>query len=180
MSQYLVSQVFDQKPAYDEYPVFYHKYVDALPSGNLLHILEDQLNAFSFMLEKLEKSQWDFRYAEGKWSVKEVLGHIIDAERVFAFRAATFARGDQNELPGFDENAYVEESDLTDVTPQSLLTQFAHLRKANILLFATFGRDIMARTGVSNGKTISVAAIVFITAGHLQHHMNILKERYGL
>ncbi|WP_339792312.1 DinB family protein [uncultured Imperialibacter sp.] len=180
MSQYLVSQVLDQRPAYDEYPAFYHKYVDALPSGNLLHILENQLHTFSFMLERIEKDQWDYRYAEGKWSVKEVLGHIIDAERVFAFRAATFARGDKNELPGFDENAFVEESDLVEVSPESLLLQFSHLRKSNILLYASFTREAISRTGVSNGKSISVAAIVFITAGHLQHHMNILKERYGL
>ncbi len=179
MEKYLVNEAIDEKPEYEAYPTFYHKYVDAISEGNILHVLEDQLHALNGMLGALDDRQWGYRYDEGKWSVKEVLGHLIDAERVFAFRAAAFARGDQNELPGFDENKYVEESRLAEGTPAALLEQFNHLRKANIFLFATFTDAILSRTGVSNGKPISVRAIIFITAGHLQHHMNILKERYG-
>lgn len=180
MSQYFVSGVLDYKPLYEEYPPFYHKYVDSLPAGNIFHILEDQLNVLADRLSGLTEQQWLHRYDAGKWSVKEVLAHLIDAERVFAFRALTFARGDQNELPGFDENEYVKAGSFDARPSGELLAQFDYLRKANLLLYSSFGDDELKRTGVANGRRISVHALVFITAGHVQHHTNILKERYGV
>lgn len=180
MNQFLVERVLDQKPAHTEYPEFYHKYLDALPAANIFHTLESQLDYVRKHLGNLTEAQWNFKYADGKWSVSEVLGHLIDAERVFSFRAAAFARGDKNELPGFDENDYVVQGNLADHKPGKLLLQFEHLRKTNILLYSTFSDALLARTGIANGKPISVRAIVFITAGHVQHHLNILKERYGV
>lgn len=180
MNPFLVEKLLDQKPAFEEYPSFYHKYVDALPAGSVFQTLESQLKELRKRLGNLTEAQWDFRYAEGKWSVSEVLCHLIDAERVFSFRAAAFARGDKNALPGFDENDYVVQGNLADHQPGKLLLQFEHLRRANILLYSTFSDALLARTGMANGKQISVRAIVFITAGHVQHHLNILKERYGV
>lgn len=180
MPNYLVSAVLDQRPAYEEYPGFYHKYVDSLTDGNIFQTLEDQLTELENRVAKLAPEKWSHRYAGGKWSVKEVLGHMIDAERVFSFRALCFARGDKNELPGFDENTYVEEGDFDKVSEKELLRHLICIRRANVLLYSTFGDKELDRTGKANGSQISVRALVFITAGHFQHHLNILKERYGV
>lgn len=180
MAKYLVSTVLNEKPSYDEYPAFYHKYVDAIPEGNIFQIFEDQLSELEARLGDAGTDKWLFRYAEGKWSVKEVLGHMIDAERVFSFRSLCFARGDKNELPGFDENEYVKAGDFDKVSEKELLRHMICIRRANVLLYSTFGEKELERSGQANGKPISVRALVFITAGHFQHHMNILKERYGV
>ncbi len=180
MSQYLVNKTIDRRPQQEDYPVFYHKYVESLPSGNLLHILEDQLHAVNGRLGKIDAGKWLYRYADGKWSVKELLAHIVDAERIFAYRALTFARNDKNQLPGFDENDYVKIGNFDKIDEGGLLDQLNFLRKSNILLYSTFGDEELGRKGVSNGKEITVRALVFITAGHLQHHLNVLHERYAI
>jgi len=180
MGQYMVNKIVNQKPDLEDYPVFYHKYVESLPAGNLLHILEDQLQAVNSRLGNIDAAKWLYRYAEGKWSVKELLAHMIDAERIFAYRALTFARNDHNQLPGFEENDYVKVGNFDKVDEGTLLGQLNFLRKSNILLYSTFGDEELGRKGVSNGKEITVRALVFITAGHLQHHLNVLHERYAL
>ena len=180
MPNYLVSAVLGQRPAYEEYPAFYHKYVDSLPEGNIFQTLEDQLTELENRVAKLAAEKWTHRYAAGKWSVKEVLGHMIDAERVFSFRALCFARGDKNELPGFDENMYVEKGNFDKVSEKELVRHLICIRRANVLLYSTFGDKELARTGKANGSLVSVRALVFITAGHFQHHLNILRERYGV
>ncbi len=180
MTKYLVSTVLEQKPSYEEYPAFYHKYVDAISPGNIFQILEDQLSELEARLGNASAETWLHRYAEGKWSVKEVLGHMIDAERVFSFRTLCFGRGDKNELPGFDENEYVKSGDFDKVSEKELLRHMICIRRANVLLYSTFGEKELGRSGRANGNAVSVRALVFITAGHFQHHMNILKERYGV
>lgn len=180
MTKYLVSKVYTTKPAHAEYPPFYHRYVDALPSGNIFHLLEDQLNDLSSRLEGIADSKWGDRYAEGKWSVKEVVGHMIDVERIFSVRALCFARGDKNELPGFDENAYVDEAGFDGVDGKELVRHLICIRRANVLLYSTFGDKQLDRSGTANGKPISVRALVYATAGHLHHHSVILHERYGV
>lgn len=180
MSKYLVSAVLNRKPAYEEYPKFYHKYVDSLSEGNIFNILEDQLTTMEERLANLPADKWVYRYAEGKWSVKEVLGHMIDAERVFSMRALCFARGDQNELPGFDENSYVAEGNFDRINEKELIRHMICIRRANVLLYSTFTEKELSRKGVANGNPITVLALVFITAGHFRHHLNVLAERYGI
>jgi hypothetical protein len=120
----------------------------------------------------------NYRYAEGKWSVKELLQHLIDAERVFAYRALRFARNDSSELSGFDENLYVETCQADQRKMSSLLEEFNWMRKSNILMFESMSEDVMRREGRVDGNPISVRALGLIICGHLLHHLKVMEERY--
>ena len=117
-------------------------------------------------------------YAEGKWSIKELLGHIIDTERVFVYRLLRFSRADETPLAGFDQDPYVSASRANERSLQSLTDEFDHLRKANMFLIENLAETDLERSGKASGNSITVRALVYITGGHTQHHMNILKERY--
>ncbi len=164
------------KPHSTEYPSFFSRYVDLVSETDPISVLQ-QKNA-GLLLRSLSEQQGRYRYAEGKWSIKEVLGHVVDAERIFAYRALSIARGEKQSLPGFDENAYVENARFESRTFESVLAEYAAVREATILLFQSFDETILSQTGVSNNNPASVRALVYITAGHEQHHVNILNERY--
>lgn len=165
-------------PAPDEYAPYYGTYVRLLPEGDVLAILESQLQETLSLLRSLNEEQAAFTYAAGKWSVKEVIGHIIDTERVFAYRGLCFARGDNTPLPGFEQDDYVLGAEFNTRSAASLAGELEHLRHSNIFLFSTWSEAVQSRRGTANNNAITARAIPFILAGHERHHLNVLKERY--
>jgi len=169
-----------ERPGRDEYADFYAGYIAALPPGDILEILELQKDQFRQFAASISADRETFRYAPGKWSLREVVGHLIDAERVFSYRALCFSRGDETPLPGFDENFYVANADFDSRTLQSLIEELTLLRSANVLLFRSLAPEDLERVGVANTHPVSVRALAFILAGHVQHHFGVLRERYGI
>lgn len=167
------------RPTRDEYAPFYQTYLDALPEDvPILDLLESQLSETLAAWRALPERRWDDRYAPGKWSVRELAGHVTDTERIFAYRAVRAARGDATPLPGFDENEYVRHAGFAVRRLDSIADEFEHLRAANLALFRSLSADALARRGVANGHPFSVRAILHIMAGHEAHHLRILRERY--
>ena len=165
------------RPQPEEYPVFYKGYIDTV-SENVLAELEHQIEAFPAFLRGLTEDKGSFAYAEGKWTIKELIGHVIDTERIMAYRTLRIARNDSTPLAGFEENDYVANAHFADRSVDSLAEEFAQLRRANMHLFKSLNETELGRTGISNGKSISVKALVYIIAGHLNHHRRIIEERY--
>ena len=166
------------RPGTDEYAPFYAGYVNAVPDGELLMLLRDQLAETEALLREFKGSRADHRYAPGKWSVKEVVGHMADAERIFAYRALRFARGDRTPLPGFDENDFVHGSNFPARALPEIAGELRSVRMATITLFAGLSEEALQRRGLANGVEVSVRALAWITAGHERHHARILRERY--
>lgn len=148
---------------------------------------EDAMTALRVQSEKLlsVESRWsdeqlDFRYALGKWSVRQVLGHMVDTERIFAFRMLAIARGEKQGLPGFDENAYQEAASFDQQSKETLFRQYELTRKSNLWLFETFDPSTLDRQGTANGRAISVRTLLWVLAGHENHHLRLFRERYRL
>ncbi|MEM6344053.1 MAG: DinB family protein [Bacteroidota bacterium] len=168
-------------PLENEYADFYAGYVANIKGKNVLRVLEEQLAAIPPKLADLSKSQWAYRYAEGKWSVKELIGHLTDAERVFAYRAWRFGRGDtETELPGFDENAYVKGAHFDTYSVELLIQDWQSTRMGTLSLRRGLTDEMGLNSGIASGKRMSVRALFAVTAGHTIHHINVLNERYGL
>ena len=165
------------RPQPDEYPVFFAGYIDAV-SDDVIVELERQTDAFPEFLRGLTEEKADFAYAEGKWTIKELIGHLIDTERIMAYRVMRIARNDATPLAGFDENDYVANAHFADRNLESLAEEFALLRRTNMYLIKSFNDEEINRTGTSNGNLISVRALIYIMAGHLNHHRRIIEERY--
>lgn len=166
-----------KRPQADEYAAFYKNYIDAV-SDNVIAELEHQANSFTTFLKGISQDKASYAYAEGKWTIKELVGHVIDTERIMAYRMLTIGRNDQTPLPGFEENSYVVNAHFTDRTLASLADEFAALRKANMFLVKSFNEEDVARMGSANGSPISVLALIYILAGHLNHHRKVIEERY--
>jgi uncharacterized damage-inducible protein DinB len=157
---------------------FYHRYIELAPLADIVKSLKKNEKDFLQLLKKLPAKKQDYAYAEGKWTIREMLQHIIDAERVFAFRAIWIARKSNTELPGFDENQWAADMRVGDRDFDEMLKEFKHLRKSTIALFDSLDQEELLRTGIVNGNAINVAAIGYICAGHIVHHIHILRERY--
>jgi uncharacterized damage-inducible protein DinB len=168
------------RPGTDEYAPFYHGYVAGLPEGDVLDILARQRDETTALFSTASADRWHFRYAPGKWSVAEVLGHLCDAERIMSYRALRFGRGDHTPVPGFEENDYVPTGRFDERRPDGLIAEYQTVRQATIALFTHLPDDAPARRGVANGAEVSVRALIHIIAGHERHHLGILRERYGL
>ena len=166
------------RPGSDEYAPFYAGYVAGVPGGELLVLLRDQLAETEALLREFTGARADHRYAPDKWSVKEVVGHMADAERIFAYRALRFARGDRTPLPGFDENDFVRGSNFTARALPEIAGELRSVRMASITLFAGLSEEALLRRGPANGNEVSVRALAWIIAGHERHHARILRERY--
>ncbi len=166
------------RPDTSEYAPYYGTYISKVPDSDLLQILEQQRQETQTLLASIPEAKALTRYARGKWSIKEVVGHLIDAECVFAYRALRFARGDQTPLPSFEQDDYVREGRF-DVRPlANLAAAFDHVRRATIALFRSLDAEALARRGVASNNEVSVRAIAYIIAGHERHHVEILRERY--
>jgi hypothetical protein len=168
-----------ERPTQSEYAPFYAGYIAAVPEGDILKLLERQASELR-QLDATPAEKETFRYAEGKWSVREVVGHMIDGERVFAYRALRISRGDETPLPGFEENKFVAASNFNGRTLSSLVDELALVRKANLPLFNSLAPEQWTRLGTASGHPVSVRALAFIMAGHMNHHLNILRDRYGV
>lgn len=168
------------RPDLSTVPSFYHRYIDLVAEDELMPALKQHQVSLISLLGELAPEKWDYAYAPGKWTVKEVVQHIIDAERIFCYRALCFARRDATPLPGFDENTYAAASEASRRTPEELIEELVTVQKSSAQLFASFGKDQLEQRGVANNNPISVRAIGFIVAGHVLHHKKVLQERYGL
>ena len=166
------------RPAADEHAPYYSRYIEQVPDGDIVDFLERQASEAAAFLRSIPESLHEHRYAEGKWSIKEVIGHLSDAERIFAYRALRFARADQSPLTGFDENAYVPAGNFDARDYASLVDEFVDVRRATLSLLRGLDGDAALRRGKANDQEISVRALAWIVAGHVVHHQTILRERY--
>ncbi|MFI5134708.1 MAG: DinB family protein [Chitinophagales bacterium] len=166
------------KPNPDEYAPYYADYIAEVDTDNPIKGLKQSGKELTKLISSLSKKQLKHRYAEGKWSVKEIFAHLIDAERIFCYRALRFSRNDKTELPGFEENDYAPASRADERKIKSMLREFEALRNSTIQLFESFDEEMMMRTGSANKNPFSVRALVFIIIGHQKHHLGVIKERY--
>jgi uncharacterized damage-inducible protein DinB len=168
-----------KRPQKGDYALYYDKYVALVPSGEFLEILREQHRAMIRLLSSLTDQQAEFRYAPGKWSIKEVLGHVIDAERIFAYRLLRIARGDQTPLASFEQDGYIQAGNFSARTLTDLLEEFSSVREATITLVRSLDDEAWLRRGIASQKEISVLALAFVIAGHERHHRIVLEERYS-
>lgn len=166
------------KPTKDEYADYYHNYVEQIESDDILNFMEMQMTEISELFKRVSEDNGDYAYAEGKWTIKEIIGHLVDTERILAYRALCFARGEKQILPGFEQDDYVNEGFFNDRSLVNLLKEFVALRQANIIMFKNFSDDILMRRGNANKSEFTVNAFQYIIPGHVEHHLKILKEKY--
>lgn len=162
----------------NEYSAFNGTYIKALDNVDLLEELEISLHDFIKFVQNIPLDKFDYRYAEGKWTIKEIIQHIIDAERIFAYRALRISRNDQTPLPGFDENDYVDNTSGNNRSIQELLTEFSAVRHSNLLLFKSFSDEQLTRMGIASNHPVSARALGFLIIGHQKHHQRVFQERY--
>jgi uncharacterized damage-inducible protein DinB len=165
-------------PKPEEYPTFMGNYIKLIiDSADIIDTLEQQNTQVFDLFNNLSEEKAMYAYGPDKWTLKQVIGHIIDAERTFAYRAFAFSRG-QAELPGFDENTYVERAGFNSQRIQDLAAEFKAVRESNLYFIRALSADQLTTIAISNGIPTSVRALVYAMAGHAQHHLNIVKERY--
>lgn len=162
----------------EEYAPFYAGYIEAAANTNLIEELEICLHEFIRFVQNIPMDKFDYRYAEGKWTIKEIIQHLIDSERIFSYRALRIARNDKTPLPGFEENDYVANTNAKDRNLQGLLTEMAVVRQSTLSLFKSFSKEQLILLGTASDCAVSVRAIGFIVIGHQKHHQQIFKERY--
>jgi hypothetical protein len=168
------------RPGADEHIEYYGRYIGLVPGDDVLPALRSQIGETLRLVSGLSDERALHRYAAGKWSVKEVLGHLADAERVFSYRALRFARADATPLAGFDENAYVPAGAFDARPLEGLVEEYRSVRAASIALFGSMDEEAQLRRGQANDAAVSVRALAWICAGHELHHRALLRERYGL
>jgi len=166
------------RPQPHEYPEWGAQYINLVDQDDVLILLEKQSEEFpEFLNNFIEKA--DYAYAPGKWTLKELAGHMVDTERILCYRLLSFARGESSPLPGFEEDEYVKNAHFADRSLHSIGEEFSLLRRANQYLFKSLNEAALSRLGTASGRLISVRAILFVIAGHVIHHTKIIKERYS-
>ena len=168
-----------EKPGTGEYPAYAHIYIDLLPDdGLILRHLENNLKSTKKFIASIPKARLLHRYTEGKWTIKEIVGHLIDDERIYVYRALRFARNDSTKLPGFEQDQYVHYSEANQRDIKDLLDEFTMVRQSTIAFFRSLDDTALIRTGVADSNRASVRALAYHIAGHELRHMNIIRERY--
>ena len=164
----------------NEYASYFEQYIKLVPvkEKSIINYLKDSQKEFEIILRTLPKEKGNYAYAEGKWTLKELIQHIIDTERIFCYRALCFARNDKTELPGFDQDIFVNNDNANDRAYFDLLDEMNTLRKSTIQLYNSFSDEALLRIGVASGNEISVRALGYLFSGHQIHHLNVVKERY--
>lgn len=157
---------------------FYHNYIKQVPQDDLMTALRELGNNFTGLVKSIPASKHDYAYAEGKWTLKELFQHIIDTERIMTYRALCFARKEPQSLPGFDENPYAANSKASNRNWNDMVEEFITVRKASGFLFGSFDKEQLEAGGKASNNPMYVLGVGFIVAGHCQHHMNIIMERY--
>jgi uncharacterized damage-inducible protein DinB len=173
-----MSPVWTRRPAADEHPPYYRPYIERVEVGKPPAVFGRQLAESLALLASVGEEQSLARYAPGKWSMREVVGHLVDSERIFAMRALCFARGERADLPGFDENAYVAAAGFDRRPWEALRGEMRRVREATIALFEGFTDAQLDARGRANGGEFTVRAVAWIIAGHEAHHLDVLRERY--
>ncbi|MBS1743702.1 MAG: DinB family protein [Bacteroidetes bacterium] len=166
------------KPVKGTYPSYYETYIDKVKEDDLFEALEAQEELISAFLDNISEEKSQHAYAPGKWTVKELLQHVIDAERVFSYRALRFARKDETALPAFDENNYAANSFANERTWKSLVEEMKTVRRSTRQLFESFNKDMLANTGIASDRPVNVQALGFIIIGHFLHHKNVIASKY--
>ncbi len=166
------------RPEATEYAPYYAGYVGHVPTGDVVETLSTQHDGSIELLRSIGEEKSLSRYAPGKWSIREVVGHLIDAERIFTYRALRFARADETALASFDENSYIANASFDDRSLASLCDEFEAVRRASVLLFASLNGTEWMRRGIASNNAMSVRALAWVTAGHELHHVGILRSRY--
>lgn len=168
------------RPLESEYAPYYQGYIAHVTEDEILPVLRSQIDELDVLLGRVAPEQETFRYAEGKWSIREIVGHLIDTERVFGYRALCIARGEKQNLPGYDQNDYMVTAPFDRIELEDLLSELRLIRLGNIAMLRTLDEEAWSRIGVANDNPVSVRALAFIMAGHVRHHMNVMSERYLL
>jgi hypothetical protein len=166
------------RPAESEYDPYYVKYISLVPEQEIIPALERQMEELAQLVEGLPEERGTFAYADGKWTLKEVLSHLIDGERIFAYRVFRIARGDKTPIEGFEQDGYIENSHANRRSFPELIEEFTLLREANLLFFENLEDGDWVRTGTANNVGISVRALAWIMVGHIRHHIGILRSKY--
>ena len=166
------------RPTKNDYAEYYHNYVQEIDSDNITEVLQKQLNSTLELFKEIPEEKGNYTYASGKWSIKEVLGHCIDTERIFACRALCIARGEKKPLPGMEQDVYAKTGEFNNRSLKNLLDEYELMRKSNIILFNSFPQKALQNRGIASGNEVTVLGLMFIIAGHELHHINVLKERY--
>ena len=166
------------RPQPSEYDPYYERYISLVEHDEIIDTLGSQPTKLQDLLTALPEEKGDFRYAEGKWSIKELLGHLIDGERMFAYRLFRISRGDQTPIEGFEQDGYIENAQSGSRSFGDLLEEFNLLRRSTIILIKNVSDEDWGRVGIANNVEVSVRALIYIMAGHIEHHLGILEERY--
>ena len=166
------------RPVETEYAPDYQAYVNQVSETDILPVLRSQMDDLDVLLERVAPEKETYAYAEGKWSIRQIVGHLIDGERVFGYRAFCLARSEQQNLPGFDQDDYLQTAPYNHIELEDLLSELRLIRLGNIAMFRTLDEEAWNRIGTANQNQITVRAIAFIMAGHVRHHMSVLRERY--
>lgn len=167
-----------ERPPSTEYPSHFEQYIARVPEPDVMLALAQQATELAQLLAGVSEESASYRYVLDKWSVRQVVGHMIDAERILSCRAVCIARGEKAPLPGFDENEYMQHASFDSCTLNELLKEFELVRASNVLFFRHLHGDARMRIGVANANEVSVRALAYILVGHLRHHIAVLQERY--
>ena len=168
----------DEYPDPSEYAHFYSTYISLVKKGNIIHTLNEQMHNVFTLANSIPGDKAYFKYASDKWTIKEVFGHMIEAERLFSYRALAISRGDKQPLPGMDQNEYMADNNYNSRTLSNLANEFLAIRVSSIHLFDSMTKEMVAREGNASGMDVTVRALAFIIAGHVAHHVAIIKEKY--
>jgi len=163
-------------PKAEEFGAYYQGYINKV-NGNPIQLLYDQIDIYTDFIKE-NSDRIDYRYAEGKWSIRESLVHLIDTEQIFAYRALRISRGDLTPLAGFNQDDYIRDNDFSHITPWDILEEFTFQRRATLSMIKKFTEEQINRVGVASDTNTSVRALIYIMAGHAQHHINLFNERY--
>ena len=166
------------RPLESEYAQYFGSYIEYVSENEILPVLRSQIDELDVLLDRVTPEHETFRYAEGKWSIRGIVGHLIDGERVFGYRAMCIARGDTRSLPGFDQDEYMMVAPYDHVNLEDLLSEFRLVRLSNLAMFRNLDEEAWTRIGTANDNQVSVRALAFIMAGHTRHHMKVLREKY--
>lgn len=166
------------RPEQNEYDPYYETYVSLVGDGGIVDTLERQAADVKTAFSSIPEEKGPYAYAEGKWSIKELLGHLIDGERMFMYRVFRISRGDQTPIEGFEQDGYIENARSNSRSFEDLLEEFTALRRANVIAYRNFSDDDWLRVGTANQMEITPRALAYIMAGHITHHLKILREKY--
>ncbi len=166
------------RPNPGDYDPYFERYIKLVEDDNIIKILYEQNKTTREKIKSISDYKGNYRYADGKWTIKEVVGHILDSERILAYRALSLARGEKKSLPGFDHNDYVREGNFNRRELLELSFEFKLLRESNLLMFKNFSEEMLCKKGLANEASVTVLALLYIIAGHEKHHLNVLEEKY--